>query len=118
MTTEDSRDRAAEQLLSLLLDVRERVAGMSVEIKRVSTHLDSNTAQADGVRAAVAEIRTRPEDHTGRITLHDTKLQELDQKMQGHSGTFSRLKGIWIGIGLVITTLASVAALAISLFKK
>lgn len=118
MTTEDSRDRAAEQLLALLLDVRERVAGMSVEIKRVSTHLDSNTEKVDGVREAVAEIRTRSEDHTGRILLHDTKLQELDQKMQRHSGLFSKLNGVWIGLGLVVTALASVAALAISLFKK
>ena len=116
--SEDSRDRASEQLLKLLLDVRERVAGMSVEIKRVSTHLDGNTAKVDDMREAVATMRARSEDHTGRIMLHDTKLLELEKHQQNHSGLFSRLNGIWIGVGIVVTAAASVAALMISLFKK
>mgnify|MGYP001568635905 CR=1 FL=1 len=106
------------QILSLLLDVREKVAGMSVEIKRVSHHLDNNTDKVDEMRESVAAIRARSEDHTGRIMILDTKMQEQEKKSQDQSGFRSKLGGIWIGVALVVTALASVAALSISLFKK
>ena len=94
----------------LLREVREAVAGITVDLARTRDHVMRQTERLSEIRDAVTAMRQRSEDHTGRILL-------LETETKSHSGWRSKLGGAWIGAGLVITAISSLIALGLAIFK-
>ena len=94
----------------LLLEVREAVAGMKVDLARTRSHVEQQTKRLSEISEAVGGIRQRQDDHTGRITIIETDLKN-------HTGWRAKLGGAWVGAGIVISALASLIALGLAVFR-
>lgn len=81
-----------------------QVTEMSARLERLFQHDQQHVV----IMSRLAESTARLEESGN---LRAEKLEELERLFSEHAKWKDRLGGIWIGVGLTITTIASVTAL-------
>lgn len=87
-----------------------QVTEMSAKLERLFVHDQQHVAFLN----RLAESNARLEESG---SLRAEKLDELEKLLSEHTKWKDRLGGIWVGVALSITTIASVAALIKTILK-
>lgn len=109
----DSEDGGAA--LRILAQISEKIGNLTAKVERLQAHTEGNAALLHAARAdlekmsrRLEQVEDRRDDITGRITL-------LENDMKSVSGFRLRLSGLWIGIPVAVSIIASAIAVLRSL---
>ena len=99
-----------EKIFSQLLALASRVTELVTKVERLQAHVEAQSTRIANANDKVIRFAERVDNHAeklAKLELTDTAQEKLRH----------RLSGLWLGVGLVISALASATALAASFLR-
>lgn len=99
-----------EKIFSQLLALSSRVAELVTKVDRMQAHVEAQSTRLATINDRVVQTTERTQDHTMRISK--LEVNDGDQEKLRH-----RLGGMWIGVAVFASVLASAAAIVASFYN-